>query len=153
MLDSFHLQKEPFGRFHCIGIFHAIAEYPGPFALLLRLSNRHHRIAEAHCPTLTKLSLQPSWRRVQTNTVDANAFLRAFVREDDDVTCPHLEYFALDGPFDFSFETLCRFIEAKRRGITTSNAIRPWRRVAIDLSGITDMGVRQQMSSLFLPKP
>ncbi len=30
------------------------------------------------------------------------------------------------------FETLRQFLEAKRRGVTASNDIRPWKRVAID---------------------
>ncbi len=104
-----------------------------------------------HCPSLTQLSLQQQWRDERL-TLDANMFLKTFVQEENTVICPHLEYFRFVGLSDFSLHTLRHFLESKQCGIATSHVIRPWRGVAIDVSGITDMDVRQQMLDLFSQK-
>ncbi len=103
------------------------------------------------CPELTEFSLQPHWLE-QRKTLDANTFLKTFVLESEAVICPRLEYFKLVGLIDVSLQTLREFLEAKRRGVITPNGIRPWKGVAIDLSGIADTYVRQQMLDLFSQK-
>ncbi len=87
-----------------------------------------------NCPCLNVFSLkalQKPW-----GVCDANRFLQAFVEEGTDgVICPRLQDFKFSGYFDFSAETLQKFLEGKQGDITTPNVL-PWRRVVIDIFGI-----------------
>ncbi len=84
------------------------------------------------------------------STVDGNRFLKSFMQEG--VTCPDLEYFTFEGSIIFSLQTLRQFLEAKQRGLATSLSRHPGKRVTIDVKGIADVDVRQQMLDLFSEK-
>ena len=68
------------------------------------------------------------------------------------MTCPRLEYFTLEGRTDISLQTLRQFLEGKQRGIATQNSLCPWKGVTLDLGGISDMHVREQMLDMFSQK-
>ena len=107
-----------------------------------------------HCPSLIVLFLQriQELPRLMPDTLDANRFLRIFVQEDDRVICPRLEYFTFEGPINMSVQTLRQFLEGKQRRIAKPNSLCPWRTVAIDLRGIVDTHVQEQMLNVISEK-
>ena len=84
--------------------------------------------------------------------LDANRFLQRLVQEDDVVTCPRLQHFTFAGPIDMSVQTLRQFLEGKQCRITKPNSLCPWRTVAIDLRGIVDTHVQEQMLNVISEK-
>ncbi len=99
------------------------------------------------CPSLSALTVWPQEWAWGGRLFDANQFLRAFVDDAGvgEVICPHLQQFEFIGSVNFSLQTLRLFIEAKRRGIPTSNVLTPWKRVFIDISAIEDPETYQAM--------
>ncbi len=107
-----------------------------------------------HCPSLVALSLQriKNFRSNAPDLLDVNRFLQTFVQENNVVTCPCLEYFTFEGPIDMSVQTLRQFLEGKQRKVTTPNSLRPWKTVTIDLRGIVDTDVQEQMLKVISEK-
>ncbi|KJA19034.1 hypothetical protein HYPSUDRAFT_44697 [Hypholoma sublateritium FD-334 SS-4] len=103
-----------------------------------------------HCPSLSVLSLRAAPWPTAESSFDGNRFLRAFVDDDGaGVTCPHLQYFECAGKITFTLQTLRQFLQAKHRaGIPPPNCLSPWKRVAIDMSGISELETHQQMLDL-----
>ena len=108
-----------------------------------------------HCPSLTVLSLQ-RYRlypfRVDLEPLHAHKFFETFIREDNFATCRRLEYFTFEGPMDISVQILRQFLEGKQCRIPMPNCLHPWKRVIIDVDGIVDEHVREQVLDLFEEK-
>ena len=106
-----------------------------------------------HCPSLTTLFLRPHWTiKRDSQPLDVNRFLKTFVQEDDVAPCPRLAYFTFEGSIDISLPTLRQFLEGKQRWNAIRNSLCPWKGVTIDLTGIVDTHVREQMFDLFSQK-
>ena len=63
-----------------------------------------------------------------------------------------LEYFTFEGWIDVSLQTLRKFLEGKQRGIATPTSLCPWKGVTLDLHGISDQYVQEQMLDMFSRK-
>ena len=78
--------------------------------------------------------------------------MKTFVQEDDVAPCPRLAYFTFEGSIDILLPTLRQFLEGKQRWNAIRNSLCPWKGVTIDLTGIVDTHVREQMFDLFSQK-
>ncbi len=108
-----------------------------------------------HCPSLIVLSLQRTREFIPTDTpdpLDINTFLQRFSQEDNVVTCPCLEHFTFAGPIDMSMQTLRQFLEFRQRRTATPNTSRSWKTLAIDLRGIVDPHVQEEMLNVVSEK-